>query len=100
MTNDELLRSTRDHADTPEDTGGHSFTTVSAHSTSEGRIAYRQCSCGLWRIEHYPTGGQRRLLALVDQSARTVTRHRNPGALDSGASLVSSSAPSASASAT
>ena len=65
MMNNELLGGPEVRT-TPEETGGHCFTTVSAHSTSEGRIAYRKCSCGLWRIEHYPTDGQRRLRAESD----------------------------------
>lgn len=97
MTNSETFFETDEHPTGAA--GGHSYRTISTHSTSEGRVAYRQCSCGLWRIERYPASGQRHLEAVVDQSTRTVTRHRNPGTLDNGMSLVSSSASSASANA-
>lgn len=48
--------------------GGHCFGTVSAHNTSEGRIAYQRCGCGLWRIQRYPAaGGYPVPIALADE---------------------------------
>jgi hypothetical protein len=56
--------------------GGHCFGTVSTHSTSEGRIAYQRCSCGLWRIQRHPAaGGFPVSVALADE-------HRGRGRRD------------------
>jgi len=37
--------------------GNHRYRTVSAHNTSEGRVAYRRCACGIWQIERFPRLG-------------------------------------------
>ena len=52
------------------DDGGHRFSTVSTHPTSQGLIAYRRCTCNLWRIERYQADGRRQLEAVVDQLSR------------------------------
>jgi hypothetical protein len=47
------------------DHSGHQYSTVSAHSTSEGRIAYQHCTCGIWRIQRFPADGQPATEAVV-----------------------------------
>ena len=68
---------TINQAHSPTD-GGHHFSTVSSHSTSDGRIAYRRCNCGLWRVERYPTDGRRLLEAQVDQCPGAMSQRRGP----------------------
>ncbi|MEP6562634.1 MAG: hypothetical protein ABJD68_16360 [Nakamurella sp.] len=50
---------------TGTDADGHRFATVSAHDTSEGRIAYQRCTCDMWRIQRYPRSGRPAQLAVV-----------------------------------
>lgn len=52
---------------------GHSYATVSAHNTSEGRVVYQRCVCGLWRIQRYIRGGAPVLEAVVDQRGPSAT---------------------------
>jgi len=52
--------------------GAHRYSTVSAHNTSEGRIAYQRCACGLWRIQRYNRAGGSVLEACVDQREQMV----------------------------
>ena len=37
---------------------GHRYRTVSAHNTSEGRVAYQRCACGSWHIELFGRLGE------------------------------------------
>ena len=37
---------------------GHRYRTVSTHNTSEGRVAYRHCACGMWHIELFNRVGE------------------------------------------
>jgi hypothetical protein len=50
------------------DHGGHRYTTLSTHCTSEGRIVYQHCDCGLWRVERYPSDAQPITEAIVEDS--------------------------------
>jgi len=56
------------------DHGGHRYSTLSTHSTSEGRIAYQHCDCGLWRVERYPSHAQPITEATVEDS-KLASRH-------------------------
>lgn len=49
---------------------GHSYSTVSAHNTSEGRVSYQRCACGLWRIQRNARSGIPVLEAIVDRQQR------------------------------
>jgi len=54
-------------ATTPAPHTGHTYTAVSAHNTSEGRVVYQRCVCGLWRILRYSRAVGTVLEAAVDQ---------------------------------
>lgn len=58
-----------DHA---TDNNGHRYAVVSAHNTSEGRVAYLRCTCGLWRVQRYPRRGRVVLEAVVDAAVGAV----------------------------
>ena len=60
---------------------GHRYATVSAHNTSQGRVAYQRCVCGLWRIQRYTRGGVPVLeAAAVDQRRRSAAGAVDPAA--------------------
>ena len=59
------------------ETGGHLFRTVSAHRTSQGRIEYKKCLCGRWRIESYPAPQRVQLEAAIDRSTVPTDRMRD-----------------------
>lgn len=48
---------------------GHQYATVSAHTTSEGRVVYQRCACGLWRIQRHTRFAGTFLEATVDHNA-------------------------------
>ena len=50
---------------------GHRYRTVSTHNTSEGRVAYQRCGCGVWHIELFGRLGESALQA-------SVARQQNP----------------------
>ena len=52
------------------DPDGHHYLAVSTHHTSEGRIVYRHCRCGMWRVERVARSGQPVLEAVVAGSLR------------------------------
>jgi hypothetical protein len=52
--------------------GAHHYAVVSAHNTSEGRIVYQRCACGLWRIQRHDRVGGTVLEATVDHRVPTV----------------------------
>ena len=56
----------------PNDIEGHHYSTVSAHNTSEGRIAYQRCACGLWRIERFPRFGDPMMQASIGRRRHPV----------------------------
>jgi hypothetical protein len=39
------------------DHDGHRFALVSAHATSQGRLSYLRCSCGMWQVQRQPRAG-------------------------------------------
>ena len=56
----------------PDDVDGHRYSTISAHTTSEGRIAYQRCACGMWRIERFPRFGDPITQASIGRRQRQV----------------------------
>ena len=51
---------------TPPDHDGHRYATVSAHNTSQGRLAYQRCNCGVWRVQRYPANAAPVTEAVLD----------------------------------
>lgn len=39
------------------DHDGHRFALVSAHATSQGRLSYLRCRCGMWQVQRQPRAG-------------------------------------------
>jgi hypothetical protein len=58
---------TTDSFDTDHD--GHRFALVSAHATSQGRLCYLRCSCGMWQVRRYPGIGRTVTEAVVGAPA-------------------------------
>jgi len=51
------------------DHDGHRFALVSAHPTSQGRLSYLRCSCGMWQVQRQPRVGRTVTEAVVGAPA-------------------------------
>jgi len=72
--------------DQTTDDDDHRYMVVSTHTTSEGRLAYQRCTCGVWRVQRYPRRGRPVIEAVVVAS---------PAGVDAPAVLTSCAADSA-----
>lgn len=52
----------------------HHWSTASEHPTSEGRLAYRTCRCGRWRVVLAPA-------ETLEVGSRVLAERRGPGGL-------------------
>ena len=79
------MQTTSTHSPTKSD---HDYRSVSAHRTSEGRICYQHCSCGLWRVVRFPLAGSPVLTAVVDEQRSADRRSSDSNELKRGSAYL------------